>query len=372
MSNMKFKIADKNVGEGCEPFIIAEMSGNHNHNIKRALQIIDEAKNAGASSIKLQTYTADTITMNCRKPDFFVNESDSLWSDENLYDLYQKAHTPWDWHGELFEYAKKRGIICFSSPFDTTAVDFLEKLNAPAYKIASFECVHIPLIKHAAKTGKPIIISTGLAEEDEIAEAVDAAKSAGNKNIMLLKCTSKYPALPEDANLVTIPEMSKRFGVPVGLSDHTMGVDVSRQAVKYYGAVAIEKHVTLAENEGGVDEAFSLKPSELKELVDVCQQAAKSPANPEDNKSSAAHGKVHYGGTEAEQPSKAYRASVYFKSSIKKGEVITEQHIRVCRPGFGLKPKYFDQILGKVAAKDAEFGDRVTWESVQNVNACSA
>jgi len=358
------------IGSEYPPFIIAEMSGNHNHKLDRAIEIIRAAKNAGASAIKLQTYTADTITLNCRKNDFMINDPKSLWHGNNLHDLYGKAHTPWDWHGAIFEEAKKLCITCFSSPFDITAVDFLEKLDAPLYKIASFEIVHIPLIKYVASKGKPMIISTGLATEDEIAEAVAVAKSQGNNRIILLKCTSSYPARPEDANLATIADMQKRFGVMVGLSDHTLGTEVSVDAVKYYGAVAIEKHVTLEQTEGGVDEAFSLKPSELKKLVDDCGAAKKNRAQ---NNPNVTHGEIHYGGTVTEQPSKAFRPSIYFVKPIKAGEVVTAEHIIIRRPGFGLPPKYFERLVGQKASQDADFGDRVTWDIVENsTDACSA
>lgn len=367
------KIANREIGTDSPPFIIAEMSGNHNHKLERALQIVKIAAEAGADSIKLQTYTADTLTLNCDKDDFKITDPKSLWNGYKLYDLYEKAHTPWDWHGELFEYAKKLGIICFSSPFDETAVDFLDKLGAPLFKIASFESVHIPLIKYAASKGKPVIISTGLATEEEIAEAVAAAKSTGNQQIILLKCTSNYPAKPEDANLVTIKDMQKRFGVMVGLSDHTLGTAVSAQSIKYYGAVAIEKHVTLDENEGGVDEEFSLKPADLKRLVIDCKAAwGERTDDYNQNSGSAAHGKIHYGGMPEEQASRIFRVSLYFKKPIKAGEIITSDHVRVARPGYGLKAKYLPEVLGKIAAKNADFGDRVTWDILENKkNACS-
>jgi pseudaminic acid synthase len=364
---MGIRIANREIGIDAPPFIIAEMSGNHNHKLERALQIVKVAAEAGADAIKLQTYTADTLTLNCDKADFKITDPKSLWHGYKLHDLYEKAHTPWAWHGEIFEYAKKLGIICFSSPFDETAVDFLEKLNAPAYKVASFESVHIPLIKYAASKGKPIIISTGLAQEDEVAEAVEAAKSTGNKQIILLKCTSNYPADPKDANLVTITDMQKRFGVMVGLSDHTLGTRVSAESIKYYGSVAIEKHVTLDENEGGVDEEFSLKPADLKKLVIDCREAWQHRTNdPQQNAKSDAHGVVLYGGMESEQASRIFRVSLYFKKPIKAGEVITSEHIRVARPGYGLKPKYLPEVLGQKATRNADFGDRVTWDMIES------
>ncbi len=353
-----FKIGNREIGPDQPPFIIAEMSGNHNHKLARARAIVEAAAEAGADAIKLQTYTADTLTLNSDKDDFKITDPQSPWYGYNLYKLYEKAHTPWAWHEELFALAKEKNIICFSSPFDVTAVDFLEKLGAPAYKIASFECVHIPLIKYASSTGKPLIISTGLATEEEIGEAVAAARSTGNEQVMLLKCTSNYPAEPKDANLATIADMQKRFGVHVGLSDHTLGTKVSADSVKYYGAVAIEKHVTLNENEDGVDEAFSLKPAELKALVEDCRAAWKSRTN--EQNPNETHGNILYGGMPSEQNSRIFRVSLYFKNPVKKGEVITENHVRVARPGYGIKPKYFGQVLGSVAQHDAEFGDRVT------------
>ena len=360
----EFKIGKHVIGPNHAPFIIAEMSGNHNHSLERARQIVKAAADSGAQAVKLQTYTADTITLNCDAPDFIINDPDSLWAGRKLYDLYEEAHTPWEWHAELFELARSLGLEIFSSPFDETAVDFLESLGAPAYKIASFESTHLPLIKRAAATGKPLIISTGLASEEEIGEAIAAARSTGNNDIMILKCTSDYPARPEDANLVTIADMQKKFGVLVGLSDHTLGTDVSIQAVKYYGAVAIEKHITI-DAEEGVDSAFSLGPRELKELVDGTRMAWEAGyKRAEDNLGSVAHGVVHYGGTVKEQGSKAFRQSVQVKKAVKKGEVLTRENLTVKRPGYGLAPKFFDGLLGKFAARDLAFGERTNEDMV--------
>lgn len=361
------KIGNIEISKNSAPFIIAEMSGNHNHSFERAIKIIDAAAHAKAHAIKLQTYTADTITLNCDAPDFVINDPGSLWAGRKLHDLYNEAHTPWEWHKELFEHARKLGLIAFSSPFDETAVDFLENLNAPAYKIASFECTHLPLIKKAASTKKPIIISTGLASEDEIHEAIAAARDGGAKDIMILKCTSDYPARPEDANLATISDMQKKFGVLVGLSDHTLGVDTAIQAVKYYGAVAIEKHVTIDPEEGGVDAAFSLGPNELQQLVEKTEFAWKTGRkSPEDNAKSAAHGIVQYGGTEKEQNSRIFRQSVQIKKPVAKGETLTVDNLTVKRPGYGLAPKYYEQLLGKKAGRDLTVGERTKLDMVNS------
>ena len=359
------KIGKHEISDQAQPFIIAEMSGNHNQSFERALKIIDAAASSGAQAIKLQTYTADTITLDCDAPDFIINDPNSLWAGRKLHDLYNEAHTPWEWHADLFAHARKLGLEVFSSPFDETAVDFLENLNAPAYKIASFECTHLPLIKKAASTKKPIIISTGMASEAEIGEAIQAARDGGAKDIMILKCTSDYPARPEDANLVTITDMQKKFGVLVGLSDHTLGVDVAVQAVKYYGAVAIEKHITINPEEGGVDSAFSLGPTQLKELVSETAKAAKNNGKPEDNKNSLVHGVIQYGGTEKEQNSRIFRQSVQIKKPVKAGELITTENLTIKRPGYGLSPKYYNSLLGKKAAKPLKIGERTTLDMVE-------
>ncbi len=349
------------------PFIIAEMSGNHNHNFERAMKIVEAAASSGAQGLKLQTYTADTITLDCDAPDFVIQDKGSLWAGRKLHDLYTQAHTPWEWHAPLFEHARKLGLEVFSSPFDESAVDFLEDLNVPAYKIASFECTHLPLIKKAASTKKPIIISTGLATEEEIGEAIAAARDGGAKDIMILKCTSDYPARAEDANLVTMEHMRKKFGVLVGLSDHTLGVDVSVQAVKYYGAVAIEKHITVNPEEGGVDSAFSLGPEELGKLVAQTMKAQKQRGASSDNKNSLAHGIVQYGGTEKEQNSKAFRQSVQVRKPVRAGEVLTAENLTIKRPGYGLAPKYYGQLLGKKALRDLHVGDRTDLDMVNKV-----
>lgn len=348
---VSFKIGDYEIFEGCKPFIIAEMSGNHNHSLDRALEIVEAAAKAGADALKIQTYTADTITLDCDAEDFVINDEKSLWNGRKLHELYDEAHTPWDWHKPIFDKAKELGILCFSSPFDESAVDFLEELDAPLYKIASFESTHIPLIKKAASTGKPIIISTGIASEGEIAQAVEAVKSTGNDKGIILKCTSAYPADASDANLRTINDMQEKFDVHVGLSDHTMGIGVA-VASTIYGAVAIEKHFTLNRADGGVDSEFSLEPAELQSLVVETERAWK------------AQGEVRYSGTEREQKSRQFRQSIYVSEDVKTGDVLTEDNIKICRPGFGLEPKFYEEVIGKKFTQDAEKGTRLSREII--------
>ena len=369
-----FKIGRFGIGKDQPPFIIAEMSGNHGGSLKRALSIVEAAAKTGVQALKLQTYTADTITMNCRdNKDFYIEDPKSLWKGAWLYDLYQEAHTPWEWHKPIFDRAKELGIECFSSPFDETAVDFLESLNVPAYKIASLECTHVPLIKKVASTGKPIIISTGIASIEEVELAVTTAKNAGAKDIIILKCTSSYPAKVEDANLATITDMEKRFGVFVGVSDHTMGVDVSVAACAY-GAVLVEKHFIDTREKPTVDSAFSLEPDEMKKLVDNAAKAAKNPQALEailEDKTVAelSKGEVRYGGSEAEQKSRQFRQSVIVAKDIKAGEIFTRDNLLVRRPGFGLEPKYYEELLGKVATRDLKFGQATTMDMVKEKNA---
>ncbi len=329
------------------PYIIAEMSGNHNHSLEKALKIVEAAAKSGAHAIKLQTYTADTITLDHDTSDFVINDPKSLWNGRKLYDLYQEAHTPWEWHAEIFAHAKKCGIDCFSSPFDFTAVDFLESLNVPLYKIASFEITHLPLIKKCAQTGKPLIISTGLATKAEIAEAYQTAKDAGAKDIILLKCTSQYPANASDANLATMQDMQAAFpDAKIGLSDHTLGIGVA-VAATCLGARVIEKHFTLNRAEGGVDSAFSLEPAELKSLVEETERAALS------------YGVVKYGGTANEENSRRFRQAIWIKKDVAAGEVITEEHVKICRPFVhGAKPpKFYDEIIGEVAKESKKYGE---------------
>ncbi|MUK65320.1 pseudaminic acid synthase [Aliivibrio fischeri] len=335
------KIANRKIGKGHKPYIIAEMSGNHNGDITRAIELIKAAKDAGADAVKLQTYTADTITINHDSEEFMIRGG--LWDGSKLYDLYEQAHTPWDWHKTLFDEAEKLGITIFSSPFDHTAVDFLESLNAPAYKIASFELIDLPLIRKVAATGKPIIMSTGNANLAEIEEAVLAAKAAGANDLILLHCTSGYPTPASQANISTISVMRDAFNVEVGLSDHTMDIGVSVAAVAL-GACVIEKHFTLARADGGPDSAFSLEKEELKSLVVNCNMAFE------------AIGKPNFISTEAELQTKCHRRSLYIVKDIKKGEVFTEEHVRSIRPGNGIPPKYLDKVLGKTAKQDLKYG----------------
>lgn len=327
----KIKIGTAEVGNGCKPFIIAEMSGNHNQSLDRALALVDAAADAGVHALKLQTYTADTITM---KGVFTINDPTSLWNGKELHDLYKEAYTPWEWHKPIFDRAKEKGMIAFSSPFDETAVDFLESLNVPAYKIASFENTHIPLIRKVAKTGKPVIISTGVSSIADIDEAVRTLKSEGCENFILLKCTSTYPASPENTNLNTIPHLAQLHNCIVGLSDHTMGIGASVAAVAL-GASVIEKHFTLRRADGGVDSAFSMEPEELKALVVETERAF------------LALGKVSYGVKEAEQKSMFFKRSIYVSKDIKAGELFSETNLKIIRPGDGLAPKYWDEIIGK-------------------------
>jgi N-acetylneuraminate synthase len=332
----KMRIAERTIGADEPPFIIAEMSGNHNGSLERALAIVDAAAEAGADALKLQTYTADTMTLDLDEGEFRIDAPHSPWKGESLYSLYQKAHTPWDWHEPIFRRCRERGLIAFSSPFDATAVDFLEALDAPAYKIASFEILDLPLIRKAAATGKPVIISTGMATEAEIVEAVEAARQAGGQEIILLKCTSSYPADPADSHLRTIPYLRERFGVPVGLSDHTPGIGAALGAVAL-GAVAIEKHVTLSRAEGGVDAAFSLEPQELAQLVRESRMAR------------LALGGVHLGPCEHERPSLQFRRTLYVVRDMPAGAVFTPADIRAIRPGLGLPPRHYEAVLGQRA-----------------------
>jgi pseudaminic acid synthase len=336
------KIAGRQIGVDYPPYIVAEMSGNHNHDLNRALKIVDAAKAAGADAVKLQTYRADTITIDSSRDEFIVKGG--LWAGRRLFELYEEAHTPWEWHAPIFEHAKKTGITVFSSPFDPTAVDFLEELGAPAYKIASPELVDLPLIRRVASTGKPMIISTGAATFEEISDAVETARLAGCDELVLLHCTAAYPAPPEEANLSTISELAKKLNAVVGLSDHTLGTAVSVLAVGL-GASFIEKHFTLARADGGVDSAFSLEPNELADLVTNARIAQ------------AAVGKPTFGPTAAEASVLRNRRSLYIVKPIAKGELFTQDNIRSIRPANGLKPKYLDQIIGRVATKNIRMGE---------------
>lgn len=339
-----FHIGARAIGLGQKPFIIAEMSGNHNGSLERAMAIVKAIAEAGADALKLQTYTADTMTIRSDKPDFRISDPNSLWAGRTLYDLYDEAHTPWAWHQPLFDYAKSLGMVAFSTPFDATAVDFLETLDVPLYKIASFENTDLPLIRKVAKTGKPMIISAGTATMEEMKQAVGAAKGAGAKYVVVLKCTSSYPAPASEANLRTMATLSAALGVPVGLSDHTQGIGTAIAAVAL-GAVAIEKHVTLSRAEGGVDAAFSLEPAELAALVRESVQAYES------------LGVADYSPSASEGASLAYRRSLYVVKPIAHGEAFTDENIRAIRPGFGLKPDEGEAIRARaVAACDLEPG----------------
>jgi len=341
-------IGNRQIGADVAPFIIAEMSGNHNQSLDRALQIVDAAAATGADAVKLQTYTPDTITLNIRTDDFKIADEKSLWKGRNLHDLYRDAHTPWEWHKPIMERARSHGMICFSSPFDETAVDFLEDLDVPAYKIASFENIHIPLLKKVALTRKPLIVSTGMASISEIDEVVETVRENNGGDLILLKCTSTYPATPKDSNILTIPHMKSLFRCEIGLSDHTMGVGVAIAAIAH-GATVIEKHFTLSRAEGGVDSTFSLEPQEMTNLVVEAQRAWQS------------LGDISYGPTAAEEKSLAFRRSIYVAKDIAAGDILTHENLRIVRPAFGLAPKHYDLLIGRQAIRDTKAGTPATW-----------
>lgn len=349
MQNKKIFINNKEISSEVPPYIIGEISANHNGSIENVYKLIDVAKKSGASAAKIQTYTADTITANSNSKDFMIEGG--LWDGRSLYDLYTEASLPWDWHKPIFNYAEKKGLTIFSSPFDSTAVDLLENLNAPAYKIASFEAIDIPLIKYVASTKKPMIISTGMTTTDEIEEAVNAASEAGCEDIILLHCVSNYPALSSDYNLKTILDMQSRFDVMVGLSDHTIDNTTAIASVAL-GAVVIEKHITLNRDAGGPDDSFSLEPKDLEELCTKSSTAWES------------LGKENYHRNQAELDNKKFRRSIYFMKNKKFGEVIDEDDVRVIRPGYGIKPKYLEEIIGKKLSRDAIKFTPVSWESI--------
>jgi pseudaminic acid synthase len=339
-------IAGRPIGPDHSPYVIAELSANHNGKLETALRIIEEAKKAGADAVKLQTYKPDTITLNCDSEDFKIRGG--LWDGRTLYELYEEAHMPWDWHKPLFEHARKVGITLFSSPFDNTAIDLLEDLNTPAYKIASFEAVDLPLIKYAASTGKPMIISTGMADAEEIQEAIDAAREGGCKQLAVLHCVSGYPAPAEDYNLRTVTDMIERFGLVTGLSDHTLDNTTAITSV-VLGASIIEKHFTLNRSGGGPDDSFSLEPADL---VALCQGAKTA---------WQAMGRVDYGRKSSEQGNVKFRRSLYCVSSIEAGEVLTVEHVRSVRPGFGISPKHLSKIIGKRVIKKIGYGMPIEW-----------
>jgi N-acetylneuraminate synthase len=339
------------VGPGHPPVIVGELSGNHNRSLERALQIVDAIAAAGAHAVKLQTYTAATMTLPLSEREFFVSDPKNPWTGRSLYDLYQEAHTPWEWHKPLFDRCGKYRLLAFSTPFDATAVDFLEELEVPCYKIASFEVIDLPLIKRVAATRKPVIISTGMATVEEIAEAVDAARDAGCKDLILLKCTSTYPADPRNSHIRTIPHLSEMFQCPVGLSDHTPGIGAAVAAVAM-GAVLIEKHITLDRKDGGVDASFSLEPDELADLVREAPRAWQS------------LGEVRYGPTEEEQPSLQYRRSLYVVKNMRAGDLFSTENLRAIRPGLGLPPKHLATVVGRRASQDVATGTPLSWQLV--------
>jgi pseudaminic acid synthase len=346
---MTFQIGNRFVGPNHPPFIIAEMSGNHNQSLERALEIVDAAAKTGAHALKIQTYTADTMTLDLDVGEFFVSDPQNLWHGTTLYQLYQQAHTPWKWHKPIFDRCRELGMIGFSTPFDDTAVDFLESLDVACYKIASFENTDLPLIRRVAATGKPMIMSTGMASIAELDDSVRAAREAGCRDLILLKCTSTYPATPENTNISTIPHMRDLFQCEVGLSDHTMGIGVSVASVAI-GASVIEKHFTLSRADGGVDSTFSMEPAEMQALVLETERAWQS------------LGEISYGPTEKEMKSLAYRRSLYVVEDVKAGEKFTANNIRAIRPGNGLPTKYLGKILGRVAVKDIKRGTALSWD----------
>ncbi|MFD2569941.1 pseudaminic acid synthase [Spirosoma soli] len=345
------QVATYTISPSHRPFIIAEMSGNHNQSLDRALELVDAAAKAGAHALKLQTYTPDTITFNGASEEFYIRDAKSLWADKNLYKLYEQAYTPWEWHAPIFERAQQHGMVAFSSPFDTTAVDFLESLDVPLYKIASFENTDHILLKKVAQTGKPVIMSTGVSTVADLDESVKVLRANGCKDLILLKCTSTYPATPETTNLLTIPHMRQLFDVPVGLSDHTMGIGASVAAVAL-GAVVIEKHFTLRRADGGVDSAFSLEPEELHSLVIETERAF------------LAMGQVSYTMTPKEEKSLQFKRSLYVVKDVQAGEPFTPENVRSIRPANGLHTRYYDDILGQTATQDIPAGTALSWSLV--------
>ncbi len=341
-------IGNRKVGAGEKPFIIAEMSGNHNKSLERALEIVEAAAKTGAHALKIQTYTPDTMTLDLDEREFHISDPKSLWAGSSLYKLYGEAYTPWDWHKPIFERARELGIIAFSTPFDDTAVDLLESLEVPCYKIASFENTDIPLIRRVAATGKPMIISTGMASIAELDDTVRAAREAGCKDLILLKCTSTYPATANNTNILTIPHMRELFGCEVGLSDHTMGVGVSVASVAL-GATVIEKHFTLSRADGGVDSTFSMEPAEMTQLLIETERAWQ------------ALGQVNYGATAAEKKSMVFRRSLYVVQDLKAGDVLNTENVRAIRPGLGLPTKYLEFVLGKIVKQNVKRGTALGW-----------
>lgn len=349
---MSFSICNRVIGTNAAPFIIAEMSGNHNQSLERALEIVDAAARAGAHALKIQTYTADTMTLDLRESEFYVADKKNLWQGRTLFELYAEAHTPWEWHAQIFERARALGMIPFSTAFDSTAVDYLETLDVACYKIASFENTDLPLIRRVAATGKPMIISTGMADLGELDETVRAAREAGCKDLVLLKCTSTYPGTPQDSNLLTIPHMRQAFGCEIGLSDHTMGIGVAVASVAL-GACVIEKHFTLDRTDGGVDSTFSMEPAEMAMLVVETERAWQG------------LGHVQYGPASAnEATSRGYRRSLYIVRDMEAGEMLTSDNLRAIRPGLGLPTKYYSTLLGKCINQAVRRGTPVGWNLI--------
>lgn len=347
-----FHIGSRCIGTDQPPFIIAEMSGNHNQSLDRALEIVDRAAAAGAHAVKLQTYTADTMTLDTTEGEFTNRDPESLWFGRSMHELYTEASTPWDWHAPIMERARAHGMACFSSPFDESAVDFLAELDVPAFKIASHECVDLPLIRHAASKGRPLIISTGMATLAEIDEAVRAAREAGCEQLVLLKCTSTYPASPQHSNVSTLAHMRELFRCEVGLSDHTHGIGAAVAAIAF-GATVVEKHFTLARADGGVDSAFSLEPDELAALVAETERAWQ------------ALGEVRYGPTESEIKARLRRRSLYIACDLRAGDMLTTENVRRIRPGHGLLPKYLDTVLGMQVKQDVKKGTPLSWDLIR-------
>jgi len=345
-------IGNREIGKNSPPFVIAEMSGNHNQSLERALVIVEAAAKTGAHALKIQTYTPDTMTLDLDEREFHISDPKSLWAGTSLYKLYGEAYTPWEWHKPIFDRAKELGLIAFSTPFDDTSVDFLESLDVPCYKIASFENTDLPLIRRVAATGKPLIISTGMASIAELDDTVKAAREAGCKDLILLKCTSTYPATPDNTNILTIPHMRQLFGCEIGLSDHTMGVGVSVASVAL-GATIIEKHFTLNRADGGVDSAFSMEPLEMAQLVLETERAWQ------------AMGKVSYGASEAEKKSIVFRRSLYIVKDLEAGDILTSDNVRAIRPGLGLATKYLDIVLGSKLKLAVKRGTALSWDLME-------
>ena len=344
-------INNRKIGVGHPPFVIAEMSGNHNQSLDRALEIVEAAAKSGAHALKIQTYTPDTMTLDLDEREFHISDPKSLWAGNSLYKLYGEAYTPWEWHKPIFDRARELGIIAFSTPFDDTAVDFLESLDVPCYKIASFENTDLPLIRRVAATGKPMIVSTGMASVAELDDTVKAAREAGCKDLILLKCTSTYPATANNTNILTIPHMRELFGCEVGLSDHTMGVGVSVASVAL-GATVLEKHFTLNRADGGVDSTFSMEPTEMGQLVEEVERAWQ------------ALGKISYGATEAEKKSIMFRRSLYVVQDLKAGDVLTKENVRAIRPGLGMPSKYLEIVIGKKVKIAIKRGTGMSWDLI--------